>query len=98
MASQPASYPTYKPVTASGTTVISDIPVNLAQVIVNGTYVGSVEFYDTAGTAGTAASNLLWNLGIPATKTNTTYPLNFRTNKGLVVVATGTPVLAYTLD
>ncbi len=98
MASQPASYPTYKPVAAAGTTVISDQPVNLAQVIVNGTYVGSVEFYDAILTTGTAASNLLWNLGIPATNTNKTYPLNFKTNKGLVVVATGTPTLAYTLD
>ncbi len=95
---QPVSYPAYKPVQAAGTTLVSEVPVNLNQVIVNGTYVGSVEFYDSTSTAGTAASNLLWNLGIPAANTNKLYPLNFQTRRGLVVVATGTPTLAYTLD
>lgn len=98
MATQPTSYPTYKAIGTSGTTVVSDLPVNFNQVIVNGTYVGSVEFYDTTTAAGTAASNLIWNLGIPATNINKLYPLNLQTRKGLVVVATGTPILAYTLD
>ena len=95
---QPVSYPTYKPVIAAGTTVVSDQPVNLSQIIVNGTFVGSVEFYDATTTAGTAAGNLLWNLPIPTTNINKVYSLNFQTRKGLVVVATGTPTLAYTID
>ncbi len=98
MAQQPSAAATYNFISAKGTTVVSDIPVNFHRVIVNGTFVGSVEFYDTTTAAGTAAGNLLYNLGIPATNINKSYDLDVKTKTGLVVVATGTPLVYYTLD
>lgn len=98
MATQPNTFSTYKLVSAAGTTVVSDTGVNLNKILVGGTFVGSVEFYDATTAAGTAASNLLYSIPIPATKTNTNYELGVRTRNGLVVVATGTPTLTYTLD
>lgn len=98
MAQQPVSAANYIQVGTVGTTVVSDIPVNLQNIVIGGTFVGSVEWYDATTAAGTSASNLIFNVGIPATNLYRTIPLGLRTRKGLVVVQTGTPVLTYTLD
>ena len=98
MAQQPASAAGYIQVGTVGTNVISDVPVNLQNIIIGGTFVGSVEWYDTTTTGGTAASNLIFNVGIPATNQYRTVNLGLRTKRGLVTVQTGTPVLTYTLD
>jgi hypothetical protein len=98
MAQQPASAAGYVQIGTLGTNVVSDIPVNLQSVIIGGTFVGSVEFYDTTTTAGTATSNLIFNLGIPLTNTYRSIPLGLRTKRGLVTVQTGTPVMTFTID
>ena len=95
---QPAALSAYKMVSSAGTTVISDIPVGLSKVIIGGTFVGSVEFYDCNTTAGTSASNLIFNLGIPATNQYRAIDLGLTTKTGLVTVATGTPTITFTLD
>jgi hypothetical protein len=95
---QPVAASAYKQVSAKGTTLVSDIPVNLQKVIIGGTFVGSVEWYDSATTAGTAATNLIFNVGIPATNQYRSIDLGLHTKNGLVEVSTGTPVITYTLD
>lgn len=95
---QPVAASAYKQVSAKGTTLISDIPVNLERVIIGGTFVGSVEWYDCNTIAGTAATNLIFNLGIPATNQYRAIDLGLRTKSGLVEVSTGTPTITYTLD
>lgn len=95
---QPVSVSQFKQVAAAGTTVISDIGAGLQNVIIGGTFVGSVEWYDSSTAAGTAAGNLIFNVGLPATFLYRSIPIAAQTKKGLVVVATGTPSLTYTYD
>lgn len=80
-------------VIAAGTTVLSDSKGNLARVILPGTYVGSVEFYDSRTTAGTAAGNNIYNLGLPLLNQYKNVDLDFPFKTGLTIVATGTPLL-----
>ena len=98
MGYQPSALSAYKQVSAKGTTLISDIPVNLNRVIIGGTFVGSVEWYDCNTIAGTATTNLIFNIGIPATNQYRSIDLGLHTKSGLVEVSTGTPVITYTLD
>lgn len=98
MASQPTSGDQLVTIAAAGTTVSSDTATTLRRVLIAGTYVGSVEFYDSATAAGTAAGNLLYNVGIPALNIHRNIDVFARTRNGLVVVATGTPTLFYTKD
>ena len=67
----------------------------LHRVLVGGTYVGTIEFYDSATVAGTAAGNLIWSLGIPNTSFPHTYEIGANLRSGLVYTATGTPVLTF---
>lgn len=80
---------------AAGTTVLSDLgPGNLMRVVLGGTYVGSVEFYDSRTAAGTAAGNLIFNLALPLLNQYKNVDLAFPFKSGLTAVATGTPTLA----
>lgn len=98
MSSQPTSGDSYVIVSAAGTTVSSDTGITLKKVIVPGTYIGSVEFYDSATAAGTAATNRIFNIGLPAADLHRSIDINAKARNGLVVVATGTPTLVYTKD
>ena len=98
MANQPTTNSAYTYVAAAGTTVVRDSNVNLQRVILQGTYIGSVEFYDAATAAGTAATNEIYKVGLPLTNALKSIDLGLRTRNGLVVVATGTPTLTYTYD
>lgn len=98
MANQPTTNSAYTYVSGAGTTVVRDSNVNLQRIILHGTFVGSVEFYDSATAAGTAAGNNFYNVAIPLTNAYKSIDLGLRTRNGLVVVATGTPILTYTYD
>lgn len=98
MSSQPVSAAQYTIVTGVGTTVITDRSANLYKVILPGTFVGSVEWYDTSTTAGTAATNKVYNVGIPLLNQYREINLDLRVKNGLVAVATGTPTLTFTWD
>lgn len=98
MSSQPSSGDQWTRVSAAGTTVVSTIGVTLKRVILPGTYVGSVEFYDTTTAAGTAAGNNIYNTALPGLQTPRSIEVHARTRDGLVYVATGTPTLTFTWD
>lgn len=98
MASQPVTASQYRNVGTVGTTVISNQGVNLNNIIFGGTFVGSVEFYDSATAAGTTASNLVYNVGLPLVNQYKNVEVGLRTRNGLILVATGTPALLFTYD
>lgn len=68
----------------------------LNRIILAGTIVGTVTFYDSLTTAGTAASNVIFSFGDP---THTTYPLVLPIgaiyNRGLTYTYAGTPGLTF---
>lgn len=98
MASQPTSGDQGTLVIAAGTVVVSDKSATLKNIIFAGTFVGSVEFYDTKTAAGTAAGNNKYNVGIPLLNQYKSVEMNMRFRTGIVYVATGTPTLAFTWD
>ena len=96
MASQPVSGDNWKYIVAAGTTVLSDKDVTLRKVVFAGTFVGSVEFYDSATAAGTAAGNNMYNVAIPLLNAYKEVEINAQGTRGLTAVATGTPILMVT--
>ena len=93
MSYQPVSADPYTLISAAGTTVLKDIGARVQRLSIGGTYVGTVEFYDSATAAGTAATNLIGTYGLPTTNTFRSLELGIRTRNGLTYVATGTPTL-----
>lgn len=98
MASQPVAGNSFTAITGKGTAVVTDRATTLYNIALPGTYVGSVEWYDTTSAAGTAASNLIFNVGLPGLNNFRTLTLNAQTKSGLVYVATGTPTITFTWD
>lgn len=98
MAQQPNSGDNYTYIAAAGTTVVTDRGARLANILIPGTYVGSVEWYDSATAAGTAAGNKIYNVALPGLNQNYSIQVNARTKSGLVFVATGTPTVAFTWE
>lgn len=78
--------------------MVADRPVVLAKVVVPGTYVGTTAFYDSATAAGTAATNLVMSIGLPALRYPDSLDLNMQFRNGLVVTKTGTPSLVLELN
>ncbi len=79
-------------IVAAGTTVLESQPGYLERVILLGTYVGSVEFYDSSTAAGTAAGNLMGTVGLPLLNQYKHLDMSFPFKKGLTVVATCTAI------
>ena len=80
-----------------GTIVLSNMgPGRIVGVAFGGTYVGSVELYDSPTVAGTAAGNLIYNVGLPLLNQYKDVHLDAPFKNGLVSVATGTPILYVT--
>lgn len=96
--SQPISADQWTNVSAKGTTVITDRSSALKRIILPGTFVGSVEFYDSSTAAGTTATNNILSLGLPLLRQNCSIDVNAQTKSGLTVVATGTPTLTFTWE
>lgn len=79
---------------AAGTTILADQgPGRLVRAILPGTFVGSVEFYDSRTTAGTTAGNNIYNIGLPLLNQYRNIDFDFPFKTGLTVVATGTPLV-----
>lgn len=95
---QPVAAAQWVNVGAAGTVVTSNQAATLCKVILPGTYVGSVEFYDTATAAGTAATNNVISFGIPLLNQYKEIELNAQFKNGIVYVATGTPTVTFTWD
>ena len=98
MAHQPPSGDTYVTIGTIGTTIVTASGANLRKVIVGGTYVGTVSFYDSATIAGTAATNLVFTAGLPGAHLQNTMVLDANFRNGIIATALGTPVLTFTWD
>ena len=96
MSSQPTSGDQFTSVSAAGSVVISDKGATLQRVIISGTYVGSVAFYDSATVAGTAGTNLIYTAVLPGLNLNQSVEIHVYGRIGLVYAALGTPVLTFT--
>ncbi len=90
---QPTSGYKYTSVIAAGTVVLKNDNARLQAVLIPGTYIGSVELYDSATAAGTAASNLIYNVVLPGLNQNYAIPIEAQCRSGLTYVATGTPTV-----
>ena len=79
-----------------GTTVVSDRNVSLKKIIVGGTYVGTINFHDSATAGGTTSTSQVLSLGLPTTSIPFDLDVNAQCKNGLLYQATGTPVLLFT--
>lgn len=89
----------FKSVSISGGTNIIATSTNdtvLRSLIIPGTYVGTVTFYDSATVAGTSSTNQLISIGNPTTSIPQVLSLNFKCFNGLTYNAAGTPVVTFT--
>lgn len=63
----------------------------LYRVVIPGTYVGTVNIFDSSTIAGTSASNQIISLPIPNTNVGGNIELGLRVRNGITYAATGTP-------
>ena len=96
--SQPVSASQYTYIGTVGSVLVTARTGNLQRVVLPGTYIGTVMFYDSATAAGTAATNVLGTIGLPAllTPSNIEYGIQFK--NGLVYTSTGTPNVVLVWD
>lgn len=85
-------------ISAAGTAVLTNRSTTLVRVIVPGTYVGTVNVFDTNAAAGTSATNQIISLGLPATSVAGNIEIGAKCSTGLTYAATGTPVLTLIWD
>lgn len=86
-------------ITGVGTTVLTTGDGHaLYRVIVPGTYVGTVNIYDSATAAGTTAANQIISLGLPTTTVAGNIEIGARVRNGLTFAATGTPLMTLVWD
>src|SRR3990167_7663283 len=81
----------YRGTLGPGTTVISNKPATVKRVVWGGSYVGTIELYDSATAAGTAATNLITTVGIPLLRYPFSLEVNLHCKNGIVAVESGTP-------
>lgn len=79
--------------TAAVTTLLKSTNAVLKSVVIPGTYVGSVVFYDSASTTGTATTNQILALGLPASSIPFDLDLNINCKNGLTYTSSGTPAM-----
>lgn len=96
--SQPSAASQFTYVGTVGSVLLKDVDANLVRVVLPGTYVGTVMLYDAATAAGTAATNVLGTIGLPALNTPNSIEFGLHTKKGLVYTATGTPNVVIVWD
>ena len=96
--SQPTSGDQWVNVGTLGTVLVANRNAVLKKIILPGTFVGSVEFYDASAIAGTAGTNNIYNVGLPLLNQYRSIDVNANCKNGLVYVATGTPTLTFTWD
>lgn len=98
MASQPTSGDQYSIIGTVGTVVLANHTTTLKRILIPGTFVGSVAFYDSPTAAGTTATNNIYNVVLPGVNTNRSIEVHARMREGLTYAATGTPTITVTWD
>ncbi len=96
MSTQPVSADQWVSVTAAGTVVVANRTASLSRIILPGTYIGTVEFYDSPTAAGTTAAKEIYRVGIPLLNQYQHIDVFAQAKTGLTYVATGTPTLTFT--
>jgi hypothetical protein len=96
--SQPVAGNPWVNVGTVGSVVVADRSTVLRKVILPGSFVGTVQWFDSATVAGTSATNLIHTQGIPLLRQWDSYEINANCSNGLVYAATGTPTLTFTWD
>lgn len=81
-----------------GTTVVANRGCILRSVIVPGTFVGTINFHDSATAAGTTATSQILSLGLPTTTIPFQLQVDAQCKNGLLYQATGTPTVTFTWD
>lgn len=81
-----------------GTVAATDRACIISNVLIPGTYVGTVKFHDSATAAGTTATSNIFTFGLPATSTPQLYNVGYTFKKGFTYEATGTPTLVVGID
>ena len=76
-----------------GTVALVSRAATLRRIVIPGTFIGSVSFFDTSATAGTAASNLILTVGLPASGVPNYIDVDANCKDGLVFASTGTPAM-----
>lgn len=88
-ASDPGAYKYIHAGTAAGTTLVATCPALIGYVQVNSGVVGTIVAYDTAGTAGTTAANVIGSVAITSLSGSTPLALplwkHIATKTGLVI-------------
>jgi len=79
--------------TAASTAVIKNMKTVLGKIVIPGTYVGTVAFYDSSTAAGTADGNTILTVGLPTTSIPQSLDLGIQCKNGLTVTSDGTPTL-----
>ncbi len=75
---------------AAATTLVTGQQSSLRNLVVRGTGNGTLEVYNSATAAGTAAGNLLLTIPFLSVTAPAVYPLNVNFNNGIVTTVTGT--------
>lgn len=74
-----------------GTIVAINRHTAFKRIVIPGTFIGSVSFFDTASTAGTSATNLILTVGLPASGVPNSIEVDANCKDGLTYASTGTP-------
>lgn len=98
MAGQPATGFQWTNIGTIGTNVLKDSAARLVRVVIPGTYTGTVNFHNAGTATGTTATSSVLSLGIPNTNVGGNIEVDANLPKGLLVQATGTPVLTVIWD
>lgn len=81
-----------------GTATLVTRNATLKRIIIPGTFIGSVSFFDAAAIAGTAASNLILTVGLPASGVPNVIDVDANVRDGIVYASTGTPTMTVLWD
>lgn len=76
-----------------GTAVVKNTNAVLKRVLIPGTYVGTINFHDSATAAGTTASSQVYSMGLPTTSIPQSIEVDANCRNGLLYQATGTPTV-----
>ena len=95
---QPVSQSQYKNIGTVGTVVLTDRPTALMNIVFPGTYVGTVNFFDSPTAAGTTAANQILSMGLPNTNVGGNIFIGASCKTGLTYAATGTPIMTVMWD
>ena len=93
---QPIAGDQYTTIGTIGTVVVSNEAATIRQVIVPGTYVGTVKFHDAPSATGTTATSAILTFGLPGAYIPSSLEIDAQFKKGIVYESTGTPNIVLT--